>query len=101
MRQVIFLLSLLSAQFNVPTITKPEHPHAELEALPEQRKPDEKTLKAEYAKSLTDVTEIVRMSQAAQAELEKGDHQALPANAPRLLGESEKKAKAAKRRLKR
>ena len=106
MRQGIFLVSLWIApfsvgQFNVPVIPKPEHPHAQLESLPDNRWPDEATLKAEYAKSLAEVGDIVRMAREVQAALEKADHQSLPADAMKMLGEIEKRAKSAKRRLKR
>ena len=101
MCQVLLVLSLLAAQFNVPRITKPEHPQADLGTLPEQRRPDEKTLKAEYARSVEDVGEILRMAAEVKGALEKGDHQSLPADAVRMLGEIEKRARQAKRRLKR
>ena len=101
MREVILLVSLLSSQFGVPRINKPEHPQTELQTLPEQRKPDAATLKADYAKSVADAGELLKLSQELKLAMEQGDYQALPANAVRMLEEIEKRAKGARRRLKR
>ena len=65
------------------------------------RAPDEAALKEEYAKSVADVAEIVRMAQEAKTMLDKSDPHTLPADAVKLLGEIEKRAKSARRRFKR
>jgi Skp family chaperone for outer membrane proteins len=98
---LLLLIPLLSAQFTVPKITKPEHPQADIQPLPETRRPDEATLKAEYAQSVADVEEILRMAREAKAMLDKSDPHTLPADALKNLSEIEKRAKAARKRLKR
>ncbi|MBY0503698.1 MAG: hypothetical protein K2X03_07305 [Bryobacteraceae bacterium] len=104
MRSVLVLLLLVppcaTPQFGVPRINKPEHPQTELQTLPERRPPDEASLKADYAKSAAEVDEIVKLSHDLKAEMDKGDARALPVHAMQLLGEIEKHARQARRRLK-
>lgn len=106
MRQVIlfavlFLGRVPAAQFGAPRINKPEHPQVELQTLPERRQPDTAALKADYAKGQADVEKILELANAAKLALDKADPTSLPADAIKLLGEIEKRAKQAHRRFKR
>lgn len=105
MRQVILFASLLTApltaaQFAVPKINKPEHPQVELQPLPDTRPPDAAALKAEYAKCQADIAEILKLAQEAKAAFDKASPTSLPADAVKMLGEIEKRAKQARRRFK-
>lgn len=100
MHQVLLVITLCAAQFGVPQIRKPEHPHTDLQTLPEQRRTDDATMKAEFAKSVAEVSEILRMATEASAAFAKADSQTLPADALKLLAEIEKKAKHVRQRFK-
>ena len=96
---MITILVLLTAQVAFPRIGKPESPPIVDVGVMEERRPSEKVLRANYAKSAEEVAEIVRLAEEVKTLLDKGDQRTLPSGVVKRLGEIEKRAKSAGARL--